>query len=831
MEDKHDHSNGCCHSDKSRVKPATKPQEASHTTEHASCCSTGAGGHAHSHDHDTCHTHAEHTHGLASAAEGLRDPVCGMKVTKESPHKTVHEGIPYFFCASGCLEKFSRSPETYLKKQDRAEPVAAPGAIYTCPMHPEVEQIGPGECPKCGMALEPKEVSLEPEDDGELTSMKRRFWFSVALSTPLLLLSMGSMLPGSPFHGLFSPRARVLIEFALATPVATWAAWPFYVRAVRSVQHKSLNMFTLIGLGVSAAYAFSLVATLVPSVFPESFRAHGGQVPVYFESAAVIVTLILLGQVLELGARSKTGAAIRALLSLAPKKARVIREDGQEEDIPLDHIHQGDRLRIRPGEKVPVDGRIVEGQSAVDESMVTGEPLPVEKQEGDQVLGATVNKTGALVMEAQRVGKDTLLSQIVRMVAEAQRTRAPIQRLADVVSSYFVPAVILVAVATFAAWSMWGPEPRMVYALINAVAVLIIACPCALGLATPMSIMVATGRGAAAGILFKNAEAIETLRSIDTLVVDKTGTLTEGRPTLTGVIPSPGTTENDLLRSAASLEKVSEHPLSVAVVQGAIARGISLPEATQFDSVTGKGVSGIVEGHAISVGNQGLMEQLGVELDDWSEKAEAARLGGKSVMFVGDGKKILGLLCVSDPIKPSSREAISGIQALGMRVVMLSGDTQTTALHVAEQLGISEVIAGVLPEQKAAEVKRLQAQGRRVAMAGDGINDAPALAQANVGIAMGTGTDVAMESASVTLVRGDLRSILEARTLSQKTMANIRQNLFFAFAYNSVGVPVAAGVLYPVFGWLMSPMLAAAAMSLSSVSVIANALRLRRVRL
>jgi Cu+-exporting ATPase len=711
-------------------------------------------------------------------------------------------------------------------EQERAVPA---GTIFTCPMHPEIEQVGPGDCPKCGMALEPRTLTFDEEgDNSELRDMTRRFWFAAALSVPLVAIVMIDMLPSQPISSLLPGRTRAFVELALATPICLWSAWPFYVRAARSVKNRSLNMFTLIGLGVSVAYIYSLIATLLPDIFPESFRGHGGEVAVYFEAAAVIVTLILLGQVLELKARSQTSQAIKKLLGMAPKTARRIREDDTEEDVPLEAIEKGDRLRVRPGEKVPVDGNVLEGSSHVDESMVTGEPIPVEKGPGDAIIGATVNGTGTLVMRAEKVGAETLLSRIVTMVAEAQRSRAPIQKLADVVSSYFVPAVIVTAIVTFIVWALVGPEPPMAYALVNAVAVLIIACPCALGLATPMSIMVATGKGASLGVLFKNAEAIEVLRKVDTLVVDKTGTLTEGRPALVAVEPAEGGDDGVLLRLAAGLERGSEHPLAEAIVRGAEERGHQLPKPNKFGSLTGKGVRGMVEGRDVALGNRAMMDEVTVSSGPLEARAEALRGEGQTVMYVAIDAALAGIIGVADPIKESTPEAIAALHDEGLRVVMLTGDSQATARAVAAKLGIDEVIAGVLPDEKAAKVEALQGDGRVVAMAGDGINDAPALARADVGIAMGTGTDVAMESAGVTLVKGDLRGIVRARKLSRQTMANIRQNLFFAFAYNTAGVPVAAGVLYPFFGVLLSPMLAAAAMSFSSVSVIGNALRLRK---
>jgi Cu+-exporting ATPase len=680
------------------------------------------------------------------------------------------------------------------------------------------------------MALEPRTSHAE-EDNPELRDMSRRFWFAAALTLPLLFLGMGDMLPGEPVSRLFAPRTRALLELALATPICTWSAWPFYDRAARSVVNRSLNMFTLIGLGVGVAYGYSVVAALAPAIFPEGFRDHHGTVGVYFEAAGTIVTLILLGQVLELRARSRTGAAIRKLLGLSPKTTRRVTADGKEEDVPLEAIAVGDQLRVRPGEKVPVDGVVLSGTSSVDESMISGEPIPVEKTEGARVVGATVNGTGSLLMRAEKVGADTLLSRIVGMVADAQRSRAPIQRQADVISSYFVPIVIVIALVTFAVWAVAGPEPRLAYGLVNAVAVLIIACPCALGLATPMSIMVASGKGASIGVLFKNAEAIEVLRKVDTLVVDKTGTLTEGKPELVSVTTAPDTGEARLLALAAALERGSEHPLAAAIVRGAEGRSAPQFQVEGFESITGKGVRGRVDGHEVALGNAALMGDLGVETAGLSARAEELRADAQGVMFVAVDGKLGGLLGVADPIKSTTRDAIDQLHRAGLRVVMLTGDSRTTADTVAKKLGIDEVLAEVLPDQKADAVRKLQGQGRVVAMAGDGINDAPALAQAEVGIAMGTGTDVAMESAGVTLVRGDLRAILRARQLSQRTMANIRQNLFFAFAYNAAGVPVAAGVLYPFLGILLNPMIAAAAMSLSSVSVITNALRLRSAKL
>ena len=705
-------------------------------------------------------------------------------------------------------------------------PTGGARAEWTCPMHPEVVRDSADTCPNCGMALERLAVSADVEEENpELREMTRRFWMAALFTAPLLVLVMGDMLPGRPFSSFLSVQTRTLWEFGLATPVCLWSAWPFYTRAVQSVTTGSLNMFTLIGLGVSVTYVYSVVAALVPGLFPPSFR-QAGEVAVYFEAAGVIVTLILLGQVLELRARSQTGAAIKKLLGMAATSARRL-GDGTEEDVPLEVVQPGDRLRVRPGEKVPVDGVVLEGRSPVDEAMVTGEPIPVEKGPGDKVIGATINGTGSLVMRAEKVGAETLLSQIVTMVAEAQRSRAPVQKLVDAVAAYFVPTVMSTAIITFLVWASIGPEPRFAHALINAVAVLIIACPCALGLATPMSIMVATGKGAAMGVLFKNAEAIEILRKVDTLVVDKTGTLTEGKPQLVSVTPADGVDAADLLRLAASLERDSEHPLAAAIVKGAEARSLSLSNAEGFTSVTGKGITGRVDGRLVALGNSALLESLDIDPAGLVERAEQLRADAQTVMFVAVDDKAAGLVGVADPIKASTPEAIQTLHHEGVRIVMLTGDSPTTARTVADKLGIDEVIAGVLPDQKAEKVEQLQREGRIVAMAGDGINDAPALAQAQAGIAMGTGTDVAMESAGVTLVKGDLRGIARARRLSRCTMRNIKQNLFFAAVYNAAGVPIAAGVLYPHFGLLLSPIIAAAAMSFSSLSIIGNSLRLR----
>jgi Cu+-exporting ATPase len=706
-----------------------------------------------------------------------------------------------------------------------------PKTRWTCPMHPEIVRDEPGSCPVCGMALEPMAPAEEEESNPELDDMMRRFRASLALTLPVFAIAMGEMWTGNPLAGRASPHTLAWIQLVLGTPVVLWGGWPFLARGWASIRTGNLNMFTLIAVGSGAAWLYSTVATVAPRIFPASFRGADGEVAVYFEAAAVIVTLVLLGQVLELRARSRTGAAIRALLGLAPKTARRVHEDGSEEDVPLDLVQVGDRLLVRPGEKVPVDGVVLEGASAVDESMITGEPIPVKKGEGDAVTGATVNGNGSLLIRAERVGAETLLAQIVQMVADAQRSRAPIQRLADVVASWFVPAVIGAAVLTAFVWGLVGPEPRMAYALINAVAVLIIACPCALGLATPMSIMVATGKAATAGVLFRDAEAIELLREVDTIVVDKTGTLTEGRPKLVAVEPVVPFSEEQLLRLAGSLERASEHPLAQAVVAGARDRGVELVDVREFDSRTGRGVVGRVDGRSVAIGNQELLSELGADAGALASRAESMRAEAQTVMFVVVDGALAGLVAVADPVKESTPEAVAGLHREGLRVVMLTGDDRVTAEAVAKELGLDEVFADVLPDQKADAVRRLQEEGRVVAMAGDGVNDAPALARAHVGIAMGTGTDVAMESAGVTLVKGDLRGLLRARRLSRGTMRNIRQNLFFAFVYNALGVPIAAGVLYPVIGLLLSPMIAAAAMSLSSVSVIGNSLRLRRLEI
>jgi P-type Cu+ transporter len=815
------------------------------------------------------------------------DPVCGMSVDQDHPAARVEsDGQTYYFCSKLCATRFEFAPTDFLSPQPvkrsghgccggggcggvKTHAIAAPsslpaGTIYTCPMDPEIRQTGPGNCPKCGMALEPEAptapaerveyvcpmhpeivrdapgacpicgMALEPrtvvieDDNPELLEMTRRFRVSAALSIPLVALAMSRMFLAPQLMSLFPGRMLSFVELALATPVVLWGGWPFFVRMAHSFWNRALNMFTLIGIGTGTAYFYSVSATLAPQMFPASFRSMHGQVDLYFEAAAVIVTLVLLGQVLELRARHRTGAAIRSLLGLAPKTARRLRSDGSEEDVSLADVGVGDLLWVRPGEKVPVDGLVVKGQSAVDESMITGESIPVEKKAGERAIGGTVNGTGAFILRAERVGNDTVLSQIVQMVAQAQRSRAPIQRLADQVSAYFVPVVLAVAALTFVAWALWGPEPRLAYALVNSVAVLIIACPCALGLATPMSIMVGVGRGASQGVLVKNAEALELMEKIDTLIVDKTGTLTEGKPRLVSVVPSNGVDENDLLRLAASLERASEHPLASAIVQGARDRKLELSEAHDFQSVTGKGVRGQIDGRRVAIGNAALLDAQSATDEPLAAKAEALRSDGQTVMFVSIDEAPAGMLGVADPIKPSTQEALQMLRDDHIEVVMVTGDSKTTAQAVAGKLGISRVEAEVLPAQKVEAVKRLKREGRRVAMAGDGVNDAPALAEAIVGIAMGTGAEVAMESAAVTLVKGDLRGIARARRLSEDTMRNIRQNLFFAFAYNVLGIPIAAGLLYPLFGILLSPMIAAAAMSLSSVSVIANALRLRK---
>jgi Cu+-exporting ATPase len=779
---------------------------------------------AHSHHAGAC----AHDSADPQAKHSVKDPVCGMTVDPHTAkHRAEHAGHPYYFCSAGCRTKFLADPGRYLSPSDKdAEPVD-PGAVYTCPMHPEIRQVGPGSCPICGMALEPVDVTAEQGPNLELIDMRRRFWIGLALALPVFLLEMGSHL----FGRMLAPTISNWVQLVLATPVVVWAGAPFFERAWQSVVTRNLNMFTLIALGTGAAWTYSVVATLAPGIFPDTFRGPDGTVAVYFEAAAVITVLVLLGQVLELRARESTGGAIRALLDLAPKTARRIGKDGSESEVALDEIGVGDRLRVRPGEKVPVDAKVIEGRSAVDESMVTGESMPVTKEAGDTVIGGTLNASGGLVIEAEHVGRDTMLARIVTLVAEAQRSRAPIQHLADAVAGWFVPAVILVSLLAFAAWSIWGPEPRLAYALVAAVAVLIIACPCALGLATPMSIMVGVGRGAEAGVLIKNAEALERLEKVDTLVVDKTGTLTEGKPAVTAIKPASGFAEAELLRLAASVERSSEHPLAAAIVAAAQQRGMSLDTARDFDSPTGKGALGTVDGRRIALGNGPFLQEQGVDVSSLTEAAEALRGDGATAIFVGIDGKPAGVIAISDPVKESTPAALEALQADGIRIVMLTGDNRTTADAIARRLGIFEVEAEVLPDQKSAVVEKLKGEGRVVAMAGDGVNDAPALAAADVGIAMGSGTDVAIESASITLLKGDMGGIVRARRLSEAVMSNIRQNLFFAFIYNAAGVPIAAGVLYPVFGLLLSPMIAAAAMSLSSVSVIANAARLRAVKL
>lgn len=777
------------------------------------------------------HAH-EHHHHAAAGDHGkiVTDPVCGMTVdTTTAQHKIELSEGTYFFCSARCLEKFKANPDAYLNPTGHRPAVSAPaGTIWTCPMHPEIRRDGPGSCPICGMALEPLEPSPEEGPNPELIDMTRRFWVSTAFTVPLAVLVIAAELFGLEIMPM---RTLVWVQLALATPVVLWGGWPFFERFWASLKTRNLNMFTLIGLGVGVAYGYSVVAAIAPEIFPPSLKTMGGLVPVYFEAAAVITTLVLLGQVLELRARSATGKAIRTLLGLAPKTARKVHDDGSEEDIPLDHVHVGDLLRVRPGEKVPVDGIVVEGHSSVDESMISGEPVPVEKVANDKVVGATVNGTGSLLVRAERVGRDTMLSQIVRMVAEAQRSRAPIQALADKVSAWFVPGVVLVAVIAFIVWSLAGPEPRLAHALVNAIAVLIIACPCALGLATPMSIMVGTGRGATAGVLVKNAEALELMEKVDTLVVDKTGTLTLGKPKLVAVKAESGFDDREVLRLAAALERGSEHSLAAAIVEGAEERGLDLPAAQNFQSRTGKGVSGTVDGRKVALGNSVLLTELGADVAGLEAVADEHRSEGEGVMFVAIDGSAAGLIVVADPIKPSAAEAVAHLQREGIQVVMMTGDNRRTAEAVARRVGIDEVAAEVLPDQKQATVEELRKEGRHVAMAGDGINDAPALAAADVGIAMGTGTDVAMESAAVTLVKGDLNGIVRARRLSHATMRNIRQNLFFSFVFNGAGVPIAAGVLYPSFGLLLSPIIAGAAMAFSSVAVIGNSLRLRSARL
>ncbi|MES0037294.1 heavy metal translocating P-type ATPase [Mesorhizobium sp. M0046] len=830
--DHHHHANGSCCSAKGASSAAdavirdpvcgmtVDPAAGKPTTEH--------GGHRYHFCSESCRSKfvAEPQKYLTAT-----DPVCGMSVDRATArHFLRHEGQGFYFCSAACQAKFEAEPAKYLG--DRPAPQAMPkGTQYTCPMHPEIIRDKPGSCPICGMALEPMGVPTGDEGPNpELVDFTRRLWVSAVLSVPLLVIAMAPML-GLTFQAFIDDRAMVWLELALASPVVLWAAFPFFHRGWDSILNRSPNMWTLISLGVGAAYLYSVVATLFPGLFPHQFRGHDGTVPVYFEAAAVIVALVFLGQVLELRAREKTGSAIRALLDLAPKTARLIGADGSENDVPLETVKAGDRLRIRPGDAVPVDGIVLEGRSSIDESMITGEPLPVEKTEGDNLTGGTLNKNGSLVMRAEKIGAETTLARIVELVAKAQRSRAPIQGLADRVSFYFVPAVVLVAIIAFVAWAIVGPEPSLVFAIVSAVSVLIIACPCALGLATPMSIMTATGRGAHAGVLIKEAAALERFASVDTLIVDKTGTLTEGRPRLTDVVAIEGMAQDDLLALAAGLEKGSEHPLAEAIVEGARERGVKVADASGFEAITGKGVSGTVSGQKVALGNTAMMADLGIDTASVLASAEALQADGKTAMFVTVAGKLAGLVAVADPIKATTAEAIKALHDSGLKIVMATGDNERTAKAIAAKLGIDAVRAGLLPEQKNALVEELRAGGAGVAMAGDGVNDAPALAAADVGIAMGTGADVAVESAGITLVKGDLNGIVRARTLARATIRNIRQNLFFAFLYNVLGVPVAAGVLYPLTGTLLSPMIAAAAMSLSSVSVIANALRLRTLKL
>jgi len=770
-----------------------------------------------------------HHHGYDKPS--VLDPVCGMTVNPEtSKHRFEYHGETYHFCSAGCRTKFAADPAKYL---DKSKPqVSAPvpaGTIYTCPMHPEIRQVGPGSCPICGMALEPDVVSLDAGPNPELADMTRRFWIGAGLSLPPVVLEMGGHLVGG--HGLIDPALSNWIQLVFATPVVLWAGWPFFVRGWQSLVTRNLNMFTLIAMGTGVAYLYSLIGTIIPQAFPPAFRGHDGAVSVYFEAAAVITVLVLLGQVLELRAREATSGAIKALLQLAPKTARRIGSDGNDHEVEIDALQTGDRLRVRPGEKVPVDGIILEGRSTLDESLVTGESLPVTRETGASVIAGTLNQSGSFVMRAEKVGRETLLAQIVQMVADAQRSRAPIQRLADQVAGWFVPSVIAAAIAAFAAWAMFGPDPKLAFGLVAAVSVLIIACPCALGLATPMSIMVGVGRGAHAGVLIKNAEALERLEKVDTLVVDKTGTLTEGKPSVTAIVTANGFRENELLQLAASVERASEHPLADAIVRAARERRLTLGEVEDFSSPTGKGAAGKIDGQAVAIGNSGYLTSIGAETASLDQQAERLRADGATVVHMAVDGRLGGLFAIADPVKSSTPEALKALAAEGIKVIMLTGDNKTTASAVARRLGIADVQAEVLPDQKSAVVAKLRQAGRIVAMAGDGVNDAPALAAADVGIAMGTGTDVAMESAGITLLKGDLTGIVRARRLSQATMKNIRQNLFFAFIYNAAGIPIAAGILYPTFGILLSPIIAAAAMALSSVSVIGNALRLRVVRL
>ncbi|UPK27099.1 heavy metal translocating P-type ATPase [Bradyrhizobium sp. 195] len=808
----HEPETGCGCS--SQAAPAATPA--------ASSCCGGHGdraGHAHHHAHD---------HG--DGATKVLDPVCGMTVDPAtSKHHLTHHDKTFYFCSAGCRTKFAADPAKYLAKDKAPEPEMPAGTIYTCPMHPEIRQVGPGSCPICGMALEPEVVSLETGPNPELADMTRRFWIGGALALPAVVLEMGGHLAGP--HNWIDQTLSNWIQLVFATPVVLWAGWPFFVRGWQSLLTRNLNMFTLIAMGTGVAYVYSIIGTVAPQIFPATFRGHEGAVAVYFEAAAVITVLVLLGQVLELRARDATSGAIKALLQLAPKTARRVDADGSEHEVEIDTLHAGDRLRVRPGEKVPVDGVILEGRSSLDESLVTGESMPVTKETGAKVIAGTLNQSGSFIMRADKVGRETLLSQIVQMVADAQRSRAPIQRLADQVAGWFVPAVIIVAIAAFAAWAWFGPQPRLAFGLVAAVSVLIIACPCALGLATPMSIMVGVGRGAQGGVLIKNAEALERMEKIDTLVVDKTGTLTEGKPKVVAIVPAAGFAEDDILRLAASVERASEHPLADAIVRAAKEKQLALGQVEQFDSPTGKGATGKVDGKTIALGNARYLASIGVDTTALDTEAERLRQDGATVINMAADGRLAGLFAIADPVKASTPQALKALAAEGIKVIMLTGDNRTTAEAVARRLGIAEVEAEVLPDQKSAVVTKLQRAGRIVAMAGDGVNDAPALAAAEVGIAMGTGTDVAMESAGVTLLKGDLVGIVRARKLSQATMSNIRQNLFFAFIYNAAGIPIAAGILYPTFGVLLSPIIAAAAMALSSVSVVGNALRLRATRL
>jgi Cu+-exporting ATPase len=809
---------GCGCSSKGATKPASPPAEKPAAP---SCC----GGH----DHHAGHAH-QHAHDHGEATAKVRDPVCGMTVDPvASRHRFEHHGETFHFCSAGCRTKFAADPAKYLAEDKAPEPDMPAGTIYTCPMHPEIRKVGPGSCPICGMALEPEVASLDTGPNPELADMTRRFWIGGVLALPAVVLEMGGHLAGP--HNWIDQTLSNWIQLAFATPVVLWAGWPFFVRGWQSLITRNLNMFTLIAMGTGVAYVYSLIGTFAPQIFPSTFRSHDGAVAVYFEAAAVITVLVLLGQVLELRARDATSGAIKALLRLAPKTARRVDADGNEHEVEIDSLHVGDRLRVRPGEKVPVDGIILEGRSSLDESLVTGESMPVTKEVGAKVIAGTLNQSGSFIMHAEKVGRETLLSQIVQMVADAQRSRAPIQRLADRVAGWFVPTVIVVAVIAFAVWAWFGPEPRLAFGLVAAVSVLIIACPCALGLATPMSIMVGVGRGAEAGVLIRNAEALEHMEKIDTLVVDKTGTLTEGKPKVVAIVPSQGFADDDVLRLAASVERASGHPLADAIVRAARDKQLNLSEVDRFDSPTGKGATGRVDGKTIVLGNASYLASIGVDTKPLDAEAERLRQDGATVINMSVDGRLAGLFAIADPVKASTPQALRDLAAEGIKVIMLTGDNRTTAQAVARKLGIAEVEAEVLPDQKSAVVSKLQASGRRVAMAGDGVNDAPALAAAEVGIAMGTGTDVAMESAGVTLLRGDLTGIVRARKLSQATMRNIRQNLFFAFIYNAAGIPIAAGILYPAFGLLLSPIIAAAAMALSSVSVVGNALRLRATRL